>query len=65
MALPMPTELDGWWHIELWLDGKLYKKNHAISSYEARCMIQSIMKTLDEETKRKIKLYEAFNEVED
>jgi hypothetical protein len=50
------------YHVQLWLDGKLVKSRNANNSYKARCEVFLVMKTMDEETKKKIKLHEIFNE---
>jgi len=53
------------WIITLHIDGKLIKRMSSRTNYGARVAIQSIMKSMDEETKREIRIAECFNEAAD
>ena len=53
------------WIITLHIDGKLTCRHSCKTNYETRKAIQSIMESMDEETKREIRIAECFNEAAD
>lgn len=61
----IPTRTAGYWHVQLWIDGRLKIDDKFPSSYQARQHVFITLQNMDSETKKKIRLHEAFNEAEE